>query len=68
MINSSIREVVGMLDHAKAEKRAFGDVFCSEGGWALVRIVRDVGKAALEGLIKGKSRRPTRPTRNTTGP
>ena len=54
MINSSIREVVGMLDHAKAEKRAFGDVFCSEGGWALVRIIRDVGKAALEGLIKGK--------------
>jgi hypothetical protein len=54
MINSSIREVVGMIDHAKAEKRPFGDVFCSEGGWALVRIIRDVGKAALEGLIKGK--------------
>ncbi len=54
VINSSIEEVMQMKQHAEAEKRTFSDVFTSEGGWALIRIIREGGKAFLEAPIKAR--------------
>jgi hypothetical protein len=54
VINSSIVEVNRMKQIAEAEHRPFSDVFASEGGWAVVRICRDGGKAFLESVVKGK--------------
>src|SRR5260370_8187179 len=37
-----------MKSIANAEKRPFYEVFCAEIGWALVRILKDTGKALVQ--------------------
>jgi hypothetical protein len=54
VINSCLGELTRMKQIAEAENRPFSDIFTSEGGWALVRIIRDGGKAFLDSVIKGR--------------
>ncbi len=52
LINSTIREIAAMSAAARYEGRPFHDVFCSEAGGAVIRIVRDCGKALLAQPIR----------------
>ncbi len=54
IINSSYREFRAIQDTAKTENRQFMDVFPGEGGWALIRIIHDVGKAVTEKAITSR--------------
>ena len=54
VITSSLREIKLMKSRADAEHRAFRDLFASEGGWALVRIIRDAAKALMAAPIKSR--------------
>ena len=48
MIGSIINEFANMKSIAKAEQRPFYEVFCSEIGWAIVRVIKDTGKALVQ--------------------
>jgi hypothetical protein len=52
VIGSAIGEFAKMKAKAEQESRPFYEIFCAEGGMALVQVVWDGGKAFLEQPIK----------------
>jgi hypothetical protein len=56
LVGAVVHEYVTMKKLADHEKRPFHEVFCSEVGWALVRIFKEVGTALAKAPIQSAMR------------